>query len=533
MPGQEAKGIAGRGKVSLRELLARAADRDWGCVDAPADLVITQVTDDSRTVGPGACFVPVCGAQHDGARYVGDAVMRGAVAVVTDRPISVPGPAIRIRVPDARRALARLAAVFTGFADANWARRGGEGNASLFRVIGVTGTNGKSTVCFMAHAILRAAGAPTALLGTIQYDLVSRRLEAPMTTPPAIQLMSHLAEAVSAGATHAVMEVSSHALDQRRADGIRFDAGVFTNLTGDHLDYHKDFEAYRLAKRRLFDLLDRDATAVINVDDRNGESMVEACRGKVVRVGLNGGADVYARIRSITANGTDFDLMAEGRSMPVHLQLVGRHNVQNALAAAAAVRYLGGGGADWPEIVAGLESVKLVRGRLERVGNGELPFTVLVDYAHTDDALQNVLSALRPLASGNLIVMFGCGGDRDRSKRPRMANVAERWADRIVVTSDNPRSERPDDIIEEILRGFSERARSKVIVQADRRRAIEEAIGCAGPGDVVLLAGKGHETYQQIGGQRIHFDDVEVATEVINRLCRGSTTAASAGAKQG
>jgi UDP-N-acetylmuramoyl-L-alanyl-D-glutamate--2,6-diaminopimelate ligase len=523
MPQQEATGTIDRHAMPLRDLLARAVDPPGaGITGTDRDVCIRQVTDDSRTVTPGACFVAVQGTHADGAGFVADAVARGAVAVVTDRECAVPPTVAHVRVLDARRAMARLAAVQLGLADLNWSAVSAE---PRLRVIGITGTNGKSTSCFLARAILRAAGEPTALLGTIQYDLLSRQIDAPMTTPPARQLVQYLMTAADAGATHAVMETSSHALDQRRTDGIRFDAGVFTNLTGDHMDYHKTREAYRLAKRRLFDLLDADATGIVNADDPAGDSMLEACRGRHVRFGLSPRADLYACIKTIDATGSRFYLVSDGQRVPIQLKLVGRHNVQNALAAAAAARAVG---VDWAHIVDGLESVESVRGRLEPVhppAGEETGFTVLVDYAHTDDALDNVLGALRPIAPHKLIVMFGCGGDRDRLKRPRMASVAERWADRIVVTSDNPRSERPADIIEEILTGFSEGARGKVLVQSDRRRAIHEAIAQAGPGDVVLLAGKGHEAYQDFGDHRIHFDDAEVAAEAMTRRRVGGSAA--------
>lgn len=511
MPAQEAGGATNRGVMRLAELWARAAEPTWPPLPtADSTIVIEQVTDDSRAVRRGACFVAIAGVRSDGARFVADAVARGAVAVVADRVCAVPSSVVFVRVPDARRALARLAAVHCGLADANWAV-----SAPRLRVIGVTGTNGKSTICYLTRAILRAAGLSTAQLGTIEYDLISRTIEAPMTTPPATDLCAYLAEAVEAGATHAVMEVSSHAMDQRRADGIRFDVGIFTNLTGDHMDYHEDREAYRRAKRRLFDGLEAGATAVVNVDDPAGESMLEACEAAVLRYGITRNADLTARDIRGDATGTRMQFVFNGTRMPVSLKLVGTHNVQNALAAAAAARAIG---IEWPTIVAGLESVASVRGRLERVRparGGESSCTVLVDYAHTDDALDNVLRALRPLAPKRLITLFGCGGDRDRTKRPRMAQIASQWADRIVVTSDNPRTEDPADIIEEILEGFSAAARDKVLVQSDRARAIREAILAAEPGDVVLLAGKGHETYQEIDGLRSHFDDAEVAAQVL------------------
>jgi UDP-N-acetylmuramoyl-L-alanyl-D-glutamate--2,6-diaminopimelate ligase len=340
--------------------------------------------------------------------------------------------------------------------------------------------------------------------------------------------MGCLAEAAAAGATHAVMEISSHALDQGRCAGLRPAVGVFSNLTGDHLDYHQTMEAYLRAKKRLFDSLEPQASAVINAEDPAGEAMLADCRARVLRYGIasggNGtgrldGLDVLATVREMSATGTRFELAARypggGGAVStcmVDSRLVGRHNVQNCLAAAGAAVALG---IDLEMIAAGLAAVRNVPGRLQAVDTGEAGFTVLVDYAHTDDALANVLSALRPLTEGRLIVLFGCGGDRDRTKRPRMARVAARWADRVLVTSDNPRTEDPGAIIDEIMTGFAADDLSKVTVEPDRRAAIAQAIGLAGAGDVVLLAGKGHETYQIIGRQRIDFDDAAVASDII------------------
>lgn len=518
MPTQEAADTLDRRAMLLQDLLARAVPEPE--INLPAhgrNIRVNQITDDSRKIEPGACFVAVRGTHHDGSVFVQQAIERGAVAVVSDTDLSKAAKqAAFVRVPDARQALARMSAVYEGLADINWI--GGNGSkVRKLRTVAVTGTNGKSTTCFLAQAVLQSAGHPCALLGTVEYDLLSHKIEAPMTTPPATLLIQYLVQAAKAGATHAVMEASSHALDQRRTDGVQFDVGIFTNLTGDHLDYHKTPEIYRLAKRRLFDLLDKDATAIVNLDDPVGASMLEACRARAIRFGFSNQADLVARIHSINARGSNFEMRYEGECIPVNLKLVGRHNVQNALCAAAASRALG---LEWSQIVKGLESVTSVRGRLEavRMPNGsEPPFAVLVDYAHTDDALQNVLSALRPLAPKKLIVMFGCGGDRDNTKRPRMAAVTAQWADRIIVTSDNPRSESPADIIEQVLEGFPVSARSQVLVQADRRKAIEEAIRAAEEGDVVVLAGKGHETYQEANGTRIHFDDVEIAAEMLAR----------------
>jgi UDP-N-acetylmuramoyl-L-alanyl-D-glutamate--2,6-diaminopimelate ligase len=309
------------------------------------------------------------------------------------------------------------------------------------------------------------------------------------------------------------MEVSSHALDQRRTAGLNFRVGVFTNFTGDHLDYHKTMEEYLRAKRSLFEQLDDRAAAVLNQDDPVGRQLASAGLAKVLWYGLSAAADVYARIERIDAAGTRFALISDGREAPVATALIGRHNVYNCLAAAATGRALG---IDSPTIAAALEKVSSVPGRLQRVPVAA-SYQVFVDYAHTDDALEKALGAVRPLAAGRLILVFGCGGDRDRTKRPRMARVAAGLADRVVVTSDNPRSEDPQAIIDEILTGLDEAGRGKTTVQADRRAAIAQAIDEARAGDIVLIAGKGHETYQILGDRRIHFDDAEEAEQCIRR----------------
>ena len=481
---------------------------------------ITAVVEDSREVRPGACFVAVRGTQADGHDYIPAAVSAGAAAIVCERAVEVPANVACVQVASARGVAGRLAAALYGLDELQ--RQG------RFKVVGITGTNGKSTFCYLVRSILQRAGCRSALLGTVEYDLVGRRIEANMTTPPASTLMGYLAEAVAAGATHAVMEVSSHALDQGRCDGLRFEVGVFSNLTGDHIDYHKTDEAYLEAKKRLFDSLEPDAVAVINAEDAAGEAMVADCRAGVLWYGIQDGAggcgparplDVRARVQGMTTAGMRFELSARYPSRGgqvstclVDSALVGRHNVQNCLAAAGAAVALD---IDLEVIAAGLEAVRCVPGRLQAVDIGAAGFAVLVDYAHTDDALANVLSALRPLAAGKLIVLFGCGGDRDRTKRPRMAGVAGRLADRVIVTSDNPRTEDPLAIIEEIMTGFEAADLPRVAVEPDRRAAIGKAIEQARPGDIVLLAGKGHETYQIIGKRKIDFDDAAVAGEIL------------------
>lgn len=506
---------------------------DWrGSVDPS----ITAIVEDSRKAEPGCCFVAVRGTQVDGHQFVEGAVGAGAVAVVCEQPVTVPENVAVLRLPSARGVAGRLASILSGLDEAL--------EQNLLKIVGITGTNGKSTFCYLLQAIMQTAERPTALLGTVQYDLLSRQIEASHTTPPAVELVGYLAEAVRAGATHAVMEVSSHALDQGRCDGLRFAVGAFSNLTGDHLDYHHDMESYLRAKKLLFDGLDAEAAAVINRDDPACERMVVDCQARIIRYGIEGGpvdranattssrpsdCEVVARILEQNAEGTRFRLMvrpgASVRSLglsgawegDVFTPLIGNHNVQNCLAAVSAAV-----GVELPlEIIAcGLESVQVVPGRLQRVpaaDNGHAcGFSVFVDYAHTDDALENVLSTLKPFAAGGrLIVLFGCGGDRDRTKRPRMARTVAKWADCIMLTSDNPRTEEPLHIIDDVMAGFVSGDLGRVHVQPDRRQAIEAVLNMAGPADVILLAGKGHENYQIIGKQKFPFDDAAIAAEIL------------------
>lgn len=509
------------------------------------------LTDDSRKTIAGSCFVAVRGSV-DGHDYIEAAIRGGAVAIVAERPQSAPAKIPCVQVAESREALAKLSAAWFGLRDESkdpglltGARCNGPGGAegggypdrNRLTLIGVTGTNGKSTVSWMTRAILQAAGCKAALLGTIEYDLISRKCSAPLTTPGAIDLCANLAEAQSAGADFAVMEVSSHALDQRRTDGLNFAAAIFTNLTGDHLDYHGSMEAYLAAKRRLFDGLGKQGAGVVNLDDPAAERMIAANPGETFTFGLHvPNADVASRIYEMDRSGTRFTLQLSDRLLERHqrmhgrrgdsheavgglrhfglaISLVGRHNVSNALAAATAALAMGIAPA---AIRRGLEAVQGVPGRLENVAPPDCPFSVLVDYAHTDDALKNVLTAVRPVTPGRILCVFGCGGNRDRSKRPRMAAVAERFADRVIVTSDNPRKEDPLEIIADILGGFSTELRRSAIVEPDRRAAIAAAIALAEPGDTVLIAGKGHEDYQLVGEKVLPFDDAKVARDCLN-----------------
>jgi UDP-N-acetylmuramoyl-L-alanyl-D-glutamate--2,6-diaminopimelate ligase len=494
----------------LAELLNGIVDQ--GAYAPHGDRIVTGLFDDSRLVQPNSVFVAVSGTATDGRRFVPDAVQRGAGVVIGEGLPSLNG-AVTVNVPDVRAALARLAVRWYGLDD---------GPASDLRLIGITGTNGKTTTAIMTRAIIQAAGYKCGLLGTVRYDLCGRSITAKNTTPGALELAAYLRECADAGARYAVMEVSSHALDQQRAAGLHFAAAGFTNLSGDHLDYHGTLENYAAAKARLFAGLDEKAVAVLNRDDASSAIMVRDCRARTIWYSLQGPADITGSISRTTIRGTYYRMCVGGADLVLENAVVGRHNVYNALTAAGLARAVG---LPLEAIEAGLSSVRNIPGRLQRVPcvSGA---DVFVDYAHTDDALRNVLSVLKPLVQGQLILVFGCGGDRDRTKRPRMAQAAGELADRIIVTSDNPRSEDPQAIIAEIMLGFGQQVSEAVVTEPDREAAIRLALKTAGPGDVVLIAGKGHEDYQIIGNRRIHFDDVEVTIRAAEQLARAATETA-------
>jgi len=473
----------------------------------PGDAEVRRAVHDSRQVRPGDLFIALEGTQTDGHRFVQPALEAGAAAAVVQREVDLPGPPPMLVVPDAREALGLCAHALAG------------DPTQRLTVCGITGTTGKTTTTFLARSIFEQAGRPTGVIGTIGYLIGKREIPSRLTTPDADELAGFFAEMVGAGLEAAVMEVSSHALHQRRTAGIAFDVGAFTNLSPEHLDYHQDMISYREAKGMLFEGLAEDAHAVLNADEDASRTFAEATRAEVLWYGLKGGADVAAEdIRSDTA-GSRFTLATPRGRADVRTALLGTHNVYNVLTAAAVAEAVG---VPMGAIVAGIEAVRVVRGRLEPVPT-ELPFSVLVDYAHKTDALEHALTTVRELVrgEGRLVVVFGCGGDRDRQKRPAMAEVAERLADRIVVTNDNPRSERPEAIADEILAGFT--ARDRVTVDLDRAAAIGRALGEARAGDVVIIAGKGHETYQIIGDVTRPFDDREVAAAALRRLEQSAT----------
>jgi len=515
--------------VQLRNLLA----------DAPhAELTgdplagIRGLAYDSRQVEPGFLFAAIRGEERDGNEFIEQAVEKGAVAILSALQ---PGPVAQrgiawVRMEDERTGLAIMARNYYGRPD------------ERMRMVGVTGTNGKSTVAILLESILHEAGMSPCLLGTLSYRYGRDEVRAERTTPESLDLYRHLDRFATAGARTGVLEVSSHALAMHRVEGISFRAGVFTNLTQDHLDYHGTMKAYLEAKSILFRGLAPESVAILNADDAASEQLRAATRARVVTFGQNDGADVRLDAVRLSRDGIEATLVigpgvavagADPISMQVRSPLLGRPNARNVATAAATALALG-----VPEeaVARGVAAVSGVPGRLERV-DADGPFMVLVDYAHTDDALKNVVTAARDLGQGRIITVFGCGGDRDRAKRPKMGSAAASGSDVVVVTSDNPRREDPMKIIEEILPGVRQALTGdpdgrpdpdRCVVEPDRREAIGRALALARAGDCVLIAGKGHENYQDLGDRTIPFDDRLVAREFM-RLRAGESRGQAAG----
>ena len=465
----------------------------------PIPATVKGVAYDSRRVEPGELFVAVPGLKLDGRRYVEQALTRGTAAVVLEGPDPFEGRAIgRVLVPSSREALARLADAYFGHP------------SGALTVVGITGTNGKTTTSYLVDALLSARGQRAGLIGTVQYRVGAEVISAGQTTPEAVELQSLLRRMVVAGITAVAMEVSSHALALSRVDGIDFDIAVFTNLSQDHLDFHATMDAYRGAKRRLFVLLAAGRkpgrTAVVNADDPSGLAMVTDLPLRTVTYGIRGRADVRPERWSSGAEGIRMSVRTPAGDLDIASPLVGEHNVMNLLAAAGVGVALGMA----PEAIGrSVGSVVSVPGRFERVEAGQ-PFLVVVDYAHTPDALERTLETARKLVgrAGRLAVVFGCGGDRDRGKRPLMGAIAGRLCDRVWVTSDNPRSERPEAIIADIVAGIpGGLVAGRHETLPDRKAAIQSALHWARADDVVIIAGKGHETYQIVGAEVLPFDD--------------------------
>ena len=463
------------------------------------DPEVTGIATDSRQVVAGDLFAALRGGEEqDRHPYAPDAVARGAAVVLAEQPVEA-GAAPVVNVPSVRAALPMVAERFYGTPV-----------EQMQTVVGITGTNGKTTTAYLVHAILEAAGLKPGLTGTVEYRVGSDRRESTNSTPESHQLQRMLREMIDAGCRSVVMEATSHGLALKRVDRIRFDIAVFTNLTRDHLDFHKTPEAYQAAKATLFENLDSNASAVVNADDAATPGLVERCRADVIRYGTCHDAEVRILSGESDWRGTRLKLDTPSGPMAPELALRGRFNIWNTAAAVSAGL---AAGVPSDTVVSAIREVR-VPGRFEGVDRGQ-PFGVFVDYAHTPDALSNVLQAARELTEGRVISVFGCGGDRDRGKRPEMGRISAALADLTVVTSDNPRMEDPGTIIEEILPGVGSATHR---VEADRRGAIETGIRACQPGDVVVIAGKGHEDYQILGQEKIHSDDREVAREVLRKL---------------
>ncbi|TDB38974.1 MAG: UDP-N-acetylmuramoyl-L-alanyl-D-glutamate--2,6-diaminopimelate ligase [Actinobacteria bacterium] len=447
---------------------------------------------------PGDAFFCIRGFRHDGHEYAGEAVSRGAAAIVSERPVDVGVP--NAVVLDSRSALAHASACIHGHPSRH------------LGIVGVTGTNGKTTTTYLIDSIMRAAGRVTGVIGTVETRIAGERQSASRTTPESADLQALFARMRAAGVSGVAMEVSSHAIDLHRVDGTRFAVAAFTNLTQDHLDYHHTLEEYWSVKRRLFTELDVGAR-VINIDDAAGAELA-ASLPDAITVGRAADAYVRAEDEEPGPTSTTFTLVAGDQSHVVTLPLAGAYNVENALVAAGSALALGIGFSD---VVAGLERAPQVPGRLERIDQGQ-SFTVLVDYAHTPDSLAKAIDAVRAVTEGKVIVVFGCGGDRDPDKRPLMGRAASESADTLIITSDNPRSEDPVGIILQVEDGVRQ-AGGTAVVEIDRRRAIARALREATAGDAVLIAGKGHEDYQIFADRTVHFDDREVAAEELRSLC--------------
>jgi UDP-N-acetylmuramoyl-L-alanyl-D-glutamate--2,6-diaminopimelate ligase len=480
--------------ADLAEAAELSVPREVGTLD------IARVTEDSRRVQPGALFVATSGGRSDGHDFAAQAVEAGAVAILGGcEGVSQLAGVPYLYHPHPRRALGLMAHRLVG------------DPSEAMCVVGVTGTNGKTSVVTLIAHVLNHAGHRAARFGTVGYDIADEHLPAPHTTPFGEDLAALFALARDRGMSHVAMEACSHALEQERVAGVHFTGAVFTNLTQDHLDYHGDMDTYRDAKVRLFDRVGADGFGVANMEDPAYASFLACCRGTRCTVGRGG--DVRASHVVHGDRRTCFRVETPWGAEDISTALLGAHNVSNTLMAIAAC---GSMGLPMDVVAEALAEAVPVAGRFEVIDAGQ-PFRVVVDYAHTDDGLRNVLQAARAICDGRILVVFGCGGDRDRTKRPKMGAVAAELADYLVVTSDNPRTEDPDAIIREILPGIGRvqggTGHCEVIV--DREAAIFHAIAQAGPGDLVMIAGKGHEDYQILGTQKIHFDDREVARKAL------------------
>ena len=452
---------------------------------------------DSRTVTPGSLFFCIKGFNTDGHQYAVEAVGRGARIVVLEQDLPLPESVVKVFVRDSREAMGLIAKAYFGHA------------SDTMDLIGITGTNGKTTTTYLVKSILEVMGRKVGLIGTIVNLIGDARIQADRTTPESLDLHRLFHRMASEGVEAAAVEVSSHSLALKRVAGCTFETGIFTNLTQDHLDFHGTLDHYRQAKAKLFD---QARTAVINVDDESGRQIQGDLKIPAVTYGIQRPAMVYARDLEITARGVSFDLYLEGEKISVQLGIPGIFSVYNAMGAAAACMAMG---VPSEAILKGLQSVQEVPGRFERLDT-DTDYTVILDYAHTPDGLENILKTAREMTSERVLTLFGCGGDRDASKRPIMGEVAGRYSDYCIVTSDNPRTEDPMSIIGDILPGIQKTACPYAVVE-NRREAIAHALKACRSEDVLILAGKGHETYQIIQGKTYPFDEKQIVAELLGR----------------
>ena len=466
--------------------------------------IIEGICYDSRRATPNCAFVAIKGEAMDGHDFILDAIRHGATTVIAERrpAITIPSRVTFVLTNDSRAALAKMADYFY------------DSPSTKLRVMGITGTNGKTTTSYIIQSIMKHAEIKCGRIGTTGYDLLGTSLDAITTTPESLDLQKMMSMLVKTGASHLALEVSSHAIMQNRVKNVSFRTAVFTNLTQDHLDYHEDMEDYFSAKAGLFTKLS-PKIAIINVDDPYGKRIVDITKSEKITYGIENSADFMAEDIRVGEKSVSMTIKTPNGDVAITSLLGGRYNVYNILAASAVAV---SEGRSLEQIKEGVESLKTVPGRMERVDEGQ-PFLAIVDYAHTGDALKNVIKSARELTKGKVITVFGCGGDRDKGKRPLMGETAWKLSDKIVVTSDNPRTEKPREIIEDILKGIKgkDNPQGEMKVEIDRKEAIRMAVMLAEHGDLLLVAGKGHENYQIIGTKKTHFDDKEVLREAINK----------------
>ncbi len=488
--------------MTLREIISHL---DRPVASGNLETAISTITYDSRQAGQGTAFVALRGSTSDGHQFISKAIEAGASLIIAEQAPPDLCKTPWVHVKQSRVALAQLAAALHDFP------------AKSLSLLGVTGTNGKTTTAFLMHHLMNAGQKRCGLIGTVTFDIGGKELPATHTTPESLETQRLFAQMRDQGCKACALEVSSHALDQERVFGLPFASGVFTNLTQDHLDYHGTMDAYFQAKARFFDMIASQAkgTMVINLDDAWGRKLIQKheSTGRVLKFGFGVGADYRAVNPRYDLTGSTFELEVKGRSFLVRIPLIGDFNIYNALGALAACH---SAGLNLRETIANLKHAPQVPGRLERVTSDNQRFQVFVDYAHTPDALVNVLKTMKALKPRRIITVFGCGGDRDRTKRPKMAAAAESGSNICIVTSDNPRSEKPEAIIADTLRGFARPKNHATIV--DRKEAIKIALENARDGDIVLVAGKGHETYQEIQGIKHEFDDRRVVRQLIQKI---------------